>query len=237
MRVDRLLQSQGFGTRLECRALLEDGRVTINGEICRSISEDVVAEGLCFTVDGVEWSYREFAYLVMNKPANFECSHRPSHHPSVYSLLPIVLVRRGVQAVGRLDADTTGLLLLSDDGNFIHKFTSPKKSISKCYKVFTRHPVTEKQLVALRSGVVLHDDPEPIKAIECETIDSKILTITVTEGKYHLVKRMVAASGNRVERLHRLSIGNLSLPASLAEGTWQWLDGRDFECLNFSQTA
>lgn len=231
MRLDRLLQSQGFGTRSECRALITGGRVCINTGNCRDYSEELNVDGLKFCVDGVEWHYRQHAYLVMNKPSGFECSHKPAHYPSIYSLLPPVLLRRGVQAVGRLDADTTGLLLLSDDGNFIHTCTSPKKGIGKCYEVFTRHPVSEAQLSALRYGVVLRDDPVPVRATQCELIDACVVKLTVTEGKYHLVKRLLAAVGNRVERLNRVSVGQFALPEALAVGSWQWLEEADLRKL------
>lgn len=224
MELERLLRSQGFGSRAETRALIWAARVSVAGEIC----EDPVArfdpQGLRFAVDGVEWTYRKFAYLALNKPDGYECSQRPLQNPSVYSLLPAAVLGRGVQAVGRLDLDTTGLLLLTDDGAFIHRCTSPRKRVPKVYQVETRHAINEEQVAALLGGVVLHDDPQPIAATACVQLDERRLRLTVTQGRYHLVKRMIAASGNRVEALHRLSIGALELPDSLAVGQWMWLE-------------
>ena len=126
--------------------------------------------------------------------------------------------------MGRLDQDTTGLLLLSDDGQFIHRMSSPKKHVPKVYQITTKHPVDEEQISRLLAGVVLDDDPQPVKAAACEQTASHQVDLTLTEGKYHQVKRMLAAVGNRVERLHRSRIGALELPATLAPGGWKWLD-------------
>jgi 16S rRNA pseudouridine516 synthase len=132
-----------------------------------------------------------------------------------------------VQAVGRLDEDTTGLLLLTDDGQFIHTYSSPKKKVPKVYEVTTKHAVDDEQVAALLAGVQLNDEPGPISAFACERLAERLMRLTVTEGKYHLVKRMVAAAGNRVEALHRVSIGGFELPAALPVGEWMWLEADD----------
>ena len=175
---------------------------------------------------------------MLHKPAGFECSHRPGRWPSVYTLLPAPLRQRptagkvaGVQAVGRLDQDTTGLLLLSDDGAFIHRMNAPRRHVPKVYEVGTRHPLDERQLERLRSGVVLDDDPRPVVAAAAEASGERQLRLTLTEGKYHQVKRMLAAVGNRVETLHRSRIGGLSLPAELAPGQWRWLEPSELALL------
>lgn len=227
MELERLLRAQGFGSRSECRALICSGRVSVDGLICDDPYADFEPEGFSFVVDGVRWLFRTNVYLAMNKPANYECSHKPRFHPSVYTLLPRPLVTRGVQAVGRLDEDTTGLLLLSDDGQFIHKCTSPKKVVPKVYAVTTKHDINDAQIGALLDGVILNDDPAPIAATACERVSDRVLRLTVTEGKYHQVKRMVAAVSNRVEALHRVSIGAYVLPVSLKSGEWTWLTDAD----------
>ena len=224
MEFERVLRAQGFGSRPECRSLICSGRVSIGGQIKDDPYEEINPEGLIFTVDQTEWQYRKFAYLLLNKPANYECSHKPKHHPSIYTLLPRPLITRGVQAVGRLDEDTTGLLLFSDDGQFIHTYTSPKKKVPKVYDVTVKHSLDESQLQALLSGVQLNDEPLPISAVACEKNEEYLLRMTVTEGKYHLVKRMIAAAGNRVVALKRVSVGGLALPETLALGDWIWLE-------------
>lgn len=233
MRLDELLFSQGFGTRRVCAGLIEQGRVALAGQPCREPSTrlDVTAAGFRFQVEGVDWPYHARAYLMLHKPAGTECSHRPGAWPSVYALLPTPLRQRpatgrmpGVQAVGRLDQDTTGLLLLSDDGAFIHRMNSPRRQVPKVYDVGLRHPLDGRQLERLLAGVVLADDPRPVCAAACEPLGERALRLTLTQGKYHQVKRMLAAVGNRVESLHRSRIGALALPADLLPGQWRWLE-------------
>jgi 16S rRNA pseudouridine516 synthase len=185
-------------------------------------------------VQGEDWEYHEKAYVLFNKPTGSECSQKPSMHPSIYTFLPSPLRLRpqksaiqGIQAVGRLDQDTTGMLLMSDDGQFIHRMSSPKKHVSKVYEVTTKHPLDDKQLQKLLSGVVLDDDPKPVKAAAAEMVSEFHLKLTLTEGKYHQVKRMLAAVSNRVEGLHRSQIGGLKLPDDLLPGQWRWLSEAD----------
>ena len=178
-------------------------------------------------MDGEAWTYRQQVYLALNKPVGYECSHQPQYHASVFSLLPRPLVERGVQCVGRLDEDTSGLLLLSDDGQFIHTYSSPKKKVPKVYDVTAKHPVSDAQLAALRDGVLLRDERLPIAAVAVERSGERRFLLTVAEGKYHQVKRMVGAAGNRVEALCRIAVGGLALPADLAPGQWRWLEADD----------
>ena len=193
--------------------------------VCDDAQQDVEPQGLLFSVRGVTWPYHAKALVLMHKPAGHECSQKPKHHPSVYSLLPAPLRRRDVQAVGRLDEDTTGLLLLTDDGPLIHRLTSPKKHVAKVYEVGCKHPVDDAQVRQLLAGVSLLDDPAPVRAAACTINGEYSLSLTLTEGKYHQVKRMIAAVGNRVETLHRSAYGALTLPADLNPGQWRWLPG------------
>ena len=231
MKLFRALQSQGFGTRRECIARVRHDEVEVNGVVCDDPEAEVDPSGLLLTLDGTTWPYRDKAYLLLNKPSGYECSRQPIHNPSVFSLLPSPLLQRGVQCVGRLDQDTTGLLLFSDDGDFIHRMISPRKGVPKVYRVSCKHELTQDMLVALSSGVQLHDEPTPIAALACEKVSSHELLLTLGEGKYHQVKRMVAAAGNRVEALHREAIGGLRLPPGLPQGEWRWLDETDLRKL------
>lgn len=231
MKLYRALQSQGFGSRKGCVARVRSGAVAVNGTVCDDPEAEVDPAGLQLTLDGVAWAYREKAYVLMHKPAGYECSHHPSHHPSVFSLLPPPLLQRGVQCVGRLDQDTTGLLLFSDDGQFIHRMISPRKGIAKIYRATCAEPVTDAMLEALRQGVALNDEPAPIAALACDRLDARTLRLTLAEGKYHQVKRMIAATGNRVETLHRETIGSHALSADLPPGGWRWLEPADLQQL------
>ena len=241
MQLQDILYSQGFGTRRVCAGLIQQGLVQVyesNGALApvtvAQAATDFVANGLRFRVQGVDWPFHEKAYVMLNKPIATECSQKPSTYPSIYTLLPSPLRLRpqkgavqGVQAVGRLDQDTTGLLLLTDDGKFIHRMSSPKHHVPKVYDVTVKHPLDEVQVSKLLSGVVLDDDPKPVRAAACEAVASHHLRLTLTQGKYHQVKRMVAAVSNRVEGLHRSQIGGLRLPDDLAPGQWCWLSEAD----------
>lgn len=224
MKTERILQSQGFGSRKECRSLIRAGALSIAGTPVDNPFAEVSVEGLVFEVEGQPWTYREQAYVMLNKPAGYECSRKPTFHPSIFALLPPQFANRDVQPVGRLDQDATGLLLLSDDGQFIHLWSSGKKQTPKEYAIETASPVTDEQLQQLLTGVTLHDEPQPISARRCTRSGERSLTLVITEGKYHQVKRMIAAVGNHVSRLHRFRVGGLVLPTDLPEGQWRWLD-------------
>ena len=226
MTLAQLLFSQGFGTRRECAGLIASGWVTVDGAICREPDRQVDPHGLGFSVRGEPWTYHERALLAMNKPAGYECSQKPRHHPSVYALLPAPLRRRGVQAIGRLDEDTTGVLLFSDDGTLIHRLTSPKHHVPKVYEVGCRHPIDPALVERLREGVLLHDENESVRAAACEATGPTTLRLTLVEGRYHQVKRMIAAAGNRVESLARSDFGGVRVDA-LASGAWRWLSDEE----------
>ncbi len=199
--LERILQSQGFGSRKWCAELIADGEVSINGAVVTDQRSAIETDGLEFSVYGEPWQYREHVYIALNKPANYECSRKPSHHPGVLSLLPEQFARRDVQPVGRLDHDTTGLLLMSDDGSFIHAQSSPKRHIPKVYVATTHEPVTPQLVKLLLDGVKLHDEPAPLAAVICEMLGMHQLKIVLEQGKYHQVKRMLAAAGNHCTAL------------------------------------
>jgi 16S rRNA pseudouridine516 synthase len=216
--LDKILQSQGFGTRKGCRQLIQQGDVAVEGRTVTECDEQFDPEGLSFSVLGEPWTYRPFVYLALNKPADFECSRKPSHHPGVLTLLPEQFRWRDVQPVGRLDHDTTGLLLLSDDGAFIHAQSSPKRHVPKVYVA-----TTLAQMALLNEGVQLIDEPAPISG-KARQLDSHCLEIVLEQGKYHQVKRMLAAAGNHCAALRRTAIGGLTLEdLSLAQGEWCYL--------------
>ena len=232
--LEKILFSQGFGTRRYCSDLVYAGLVKLQDKVAEDPEERITTEGLVLNVEGKDWEYHEKAYLAFNKPPNYECSHKTTHHPSVYSLLPAPFVERGLQCVGRLDYDTTGLLLISDDGQFIHKMTTPKKNIGKVYEITTPDPITQDQINHLIKGVILDDDPKPCYATDCKQLSENILAMTIVEGRYHQVKRMMTAVGNHVAKLHRVEIGAYVMPADLAEGQWRWLYPDDLKQLSKS---
>lgn len=238
MKLAQILFSQGFGTRRLCAGLVLHGEVSVGGEVVDDPDAGFDTTGLRFTVGGQEWPYVDKALVMLHKPAGYECSQKPKHHPSVMNLLPAPLRERGVQPIGRLDEDTTGLLLLTDDGTLIHKLTSPRHHVPKVYEARCKHPLTAAMVEQLLEGVELKEPedklrrepqgrfrrpPETTRAEAAEIVDNTLLRLTLLQGKYHQVKRMVAAVGNRVEALHRPQVGALVLPADLKPGKWRWV--------------
>ena len=249
MHLADILFNQGFGTRRVCSGLIERDLVKIyhaNEAVAHIYTAQAATEyvanldsidDLRLQVQGVDWTCHTQAYVLLHKPAGYECSHKPGAWPSVYTLLapplrmrPAKTALQGVQAVGRLDQDTTGMLLLSDDGQFIHRMASPKHHVPKLYQVTCKHAIDAAQTAKLLAGVVLDDDPKPVRAAACVQTAQFSLDLTLTEGKYHQVKRMLAAVGNRVEALHRASMGNLTL-GDLPSGQWRWLTVEEVKAL------
>ena len=223
MRLDDILFSQGFGSRRECAGLLAARLVRVAGKIEADPACDLTTEGLQFEVEGQVWTFQATSLVLLHKPAGYECSQKPTAWPSVMLLLPAALRRRGIQPVGRLDQDTTGLLLLTDDGKLIHRLTSPKHHVPKVYEVGCDRPVDAAQVEQMLRGVVLDDDPLPVLAEGCELTGEKSLRLTLIQGKYHQVKRMVAAVGNHCTSLHRSAFGALTLADGPAPGQWRFV--------------
>ncbi|MGU3313122.1 pseudouridine synthase [Acinetobacter sp. M5A5_2a] len=222
MLLEKILQSQGFGSRKYCQQLIKNGSVSVDGEVADDLKKQFSLENLEFSLFGQTYQYREQVYIALKKPKGFECSHQPQHHQSVFSLLPEIMIHRGVQAIGRLDQDTTGLLLLTDDGKYLQALTHPRKHVPKVYHVTTLDPVTPEQIVMLCEGVSLHQEKGIFAATDVAMLETHKLTMTIHQGVYHQVKRMIAAVGNKVEALHRHQVGQLVLP-EIADGEWIYL--------------
>lgn len=226
MQLLKYLQSQGLGSRKQCQWLIDNGYVVINGDIRNNAKSTVDPAGVrTLSIDGDDVAVVPvpYFYILLNKPAGYETSHKPQHYPSVFSLFPAHMRNIDMQAVGRLDADTTGVLLITNDGRFNHRVTSPKHKVAKVYRVTLKHTADDKLCETLKNGVLLHDDDETVRAAEAYLADAKTLVMTITEGKYHQVKRMVAAAGNRVEHLHRDKFGGWDT-RDLSFGEWKFLE-------------
>jgi 16S rRNA pseudouridine516 synthase len=209
--LERIVQSQGFGSRKTCRTLIRRGEVGVDGAAVTDPKASYTLDGLVITVGDVAWTCRERVVIALHKPIGVECSRSPSHHDSVFSLLPPFLVDRGVQPVGRLDQDTTGLLLLTDDGHLVHSWTSPKRKLPKTYLATLEHDADDTLVQALLDGVHLHQEPAPLAATSARLLTPRTLELTVTQGRYHQIKRMIAAGHNRCAALQRTVVGGLSL--------------------------
>ena len=223
MKLLRLIANLGYGSRKQVAAMFREGLITdLDGEV---LYADDVIDASKVLVEDEPLDPPPGILLMLHKPVGYTCSHKDQGR-LIYDLLPprYHVRKPALSSVGRLDRDTSGLLLMTDDGALLHRLTSPKRRVAKVYEVTTRHPLTPAMLDALRDGVVLRDDPAPVRAEAAEATGECALRLTLTGGRYHQVRRMVAAAGNRVEALHRSGFGPLVLPADLARGQWRWVD-------------
>lgn len=236
MFLEKMLQSQGFGSRKHCQQLIKNGAVSIEEEKIDQPKHKLDLNNLSFSVYDQHFEYREKVYIALNKPQGYECSHQATHHFSVFDFFNDVLMNRGLQCVGRLDQDTSGLLLLTDDGQFLQALTHPKKHVAKVYQMETVDPVTEQQILQLQHGVELHNESGIFAATNVVQLAENELQMTIHQGVYHQVKRMLAAVGNKVERLQRQQIGTLTLP-ELEQGKWIYLNAEQVELAKTRMTT
>ncbi len=220
-RLDKFLCSQSTVTRSEAGRLIRTGRVTVNDRVCRSPAEKVDPAGVTVAVDGKPLSYAASVYYMLNKPAGILCVSRDPKAQTVVDLLPPEQRRRGLFPAGRLDKDTHGLVLLTDDGEFAHALLSPRRHVPKTYQAVLDKPLTEEAAAAFRAGPTLADGTRclPAAVRVLEEGGRPLVEVVIVEGKYHQIKRMFAAVGCHVEWLKRVAMGGLCLDESLPEGT------------------
>jgi 16S rRNA pseudouridine516 synthase len=227
MRLDRYLAHATRRTRREARLLIRAGRVSVGALVVTNAAEQVF-EGEPVSLDGVEQRLPGPLYVMLHKPAGVVTATRDSHQSTVIDLLPQGLARR-LHPVGRLDKDTTGLLLLTDDGDWSHRVSSPRQGCEKRYRAELADPADPSVAQELLAGVMLRGDVKPARAVSVERLGERTLRIGVTEGRYHMVRRMFGALGHRVTALHREQIGGLALDPALAPGEWRALS--ENECI------
>ena len=218
-RIDKIIASQGQYSRSEVKKLVKDGRVTLDGKVIKS--SDVKADPNLndIAIDGKSIGYKKHLYIMLNKPQGVVSATEDTDHTTVIDLVPKSLKRDGLFPAGRLDGDTVGFVLITDDGDFAHKILSPKNHIMKTYHATLQRPVTQDDIDAFRNGIELKDGTLCLEAqVRPIEGDEPMAEIKICEGKYHQVKRMFAALGNKVVFLKRVKMGNLSLDESLEEG-------------------
>ncbi|MDX2186502.1 MAG: pseudouridine synthase [Opitutaceae bacterium] len=223
-RLDQLLASLGYGSRREVRHLVDAGRVTVDAKVANDAGCKV-RELHAVLVDGLPLDHPEPLLLMLHKPAGLVCSHDPREGPSVYDLLPSRWRARNPQvtSVGRLDKDTTGLLLLTDESSLVHRLTSPKHKVPKVYEVEVDTDLPTCLAQEFASGAMrLPGEDKPCEPAELVQTGPRRATVTLTEGRYHQVKRMFAVHGCGVTKLHRSRFGALNLDG-VAPGTWREL--------------
>ena len=222
-RIDKLLCSTGRWSRREVKDLVRQGRVRADGRAVSRPEEKVDPEAAILEVDGARIDCAPFVYVMLHKPAGVLSATEDLRQPTVLDLLPPELKRRGLFPVGRLDQDSTGLLLLTDDGGLAHRLLSPKKHVDKVYLAQVEGTIDEEDAAVLASGMVLGGGLHCLPAKLEPLGNGSSCLVTLQEGKYHQVKRMLAARGKPVAALHRLSMGPLTLDEALKPGEWRFL--------------
>jgi 16S rRNA pseudouridine516 synthase len=235
-RLDKLLANLGYGSRKEIATLARMGAIRLDGEPLRSADERValtpeLQAGL--TVQGKRVDPLPGMALMLHKPLGVTCSHKEAG-PLVYDLMPSRWRRRdpALSTVGRLDKDTSGLLLLTDDGALLHRIISPKSRLEKRYRATLARPLNGDEAAVFASGtLMLEGEDKPLLPAALEPVSPTEALLTITEGRYHQVRRMFAAVGNHVEALHRDRIGGLTLPDDLAPGAYRLMAAGDIDAL------
>ncbi|MGO1189783.1 16S rRNA pseudouridine(516) synthase RsuA [Vibrio casei] len=232
MRLDKFLCETLGVTRREATILLRRGEVTVDDKVIKVASVKVTE------ASRVEWQERHLPmpgprYFMLNKPDGFVCSHEDNTNPTAFALLDEVNIDK-LHFAGRLDVDTTGLVLITDDGQWSHKITSPKRKCQKTYRVWLENRIEDDYAEQLEAGIQLRSEKDLTLPAKMEVVDlsQNELLLTISEGKYHQVKRMFAALGNKVERLHRESIGAIILDDGLEPGEYRSLTADEIESIH-----
>ncbi|PHS17641.1 MAG: 16S rRNA pseudouridine(516) synthase [Kangiella sp.] len=227
MRLDKFIAKATGSTRSKAKKLILSGQVNVDQTICKSVGLIVSSQNQ-IELSGDVLAFTGNRYILLNKPKGCICSSKDEQYPSVFNLLGLNNLDK-LHFAGRLDVDTSGLVLISDDGQWTHRITSPKHKHAKTYIVSTSEPLTKKAIQQLKTGVLLKDNVKPTLPAVVSTIDDYTYSIAITEGRYHQVKRMFAAVGNHVVELHRRSIGSLNIDETMEMGQWRHLTEKEIE--------
>ena len=230
MRLDKFIAQQLGVSRAIAGREIRGNRVTVDGEIVRNAAFKLLPEH-DVAYDGNPLAQQHGPrYFMLNKPQGYVCSHDDGDYPTIYQFFEPPLSGK-LHSAGRLDVDTTGLVLLTDDGQWSHRITSPKHQCEKTYLVTLADPVENHYASACEEGILLRGEKEPTKPAKLEVLDDYNVNLTISEGRYHQVKRMFAALGNKVVGLHRWRIGNVELDESLEEGEFRPLTQEEIDNL------
>ena len=231
MRIDKLLSDMGLATRSEARAACKSGQILVDGAPVRDSSSHVDPERQSIVFRGREIAYRRYTYVMLNKPEGYVSATEDSKLPVVTELLDTELRKMELFPVGRLDKDTTGLMILTNNGPLAHRVLSPKHHVPKVYRFTAAEPMVEGVEEKFRDGVTLLDGYECKSAVIVLDEGRMGGLITLTEGKYHQIKRMVASTHNRVVTLERISFGDIELDTSLKRGEYRLLTKEEIASL------
>lgn len=228
MRLDKYITSTTDYSRSEVKKLIKRGDVFINETIAKDASQKIDLENDVVYLDGEPLSTPQARYFMLYKPEDTVCATEDSEHPTVIDLLEEANSHL-LHIAGRLDKDTTGLVLITDDGQWSHRVTSPNSGCHKTYRVHLAEAITDKAIQQLENGVQLHHEKRPTLPAKVEVIDPTTIHLTIQEGKYHQIKRMLAAVSNKVEALHRFQIGHLILDSELELGEYRPLTSEEVQ--------
>ena len=231
-RLDKIIASQGKYSRSEVKKLVKGGRITVGGTVVKS-ADMKLDEGSDIAIDGVSINYRRHIYIMLNKPQGVISATEDRTQKTVLDLVPKELYRNGLFPAGRLDGDTTGFVLITDDGDFAHRILSPKNHIMKTYHATLRDELTDDDILRFKEGLTLGDGTECLEAHVrvLEKGETTLAEIKICEGKYHQVKRMFASIGNKVLALRRVKMGGLELDGSLSEGECREITAEEIKLL------
>lgn len=229
MRLDYFIANATTLSRKDAKKAISAGLVRIDDQTCRKAGTPVLPQS-SITLEGHPLSLPGERYLMLHKPEGVISATTDSQQPTALDLLP-PRVRQGLHIAGRLDADTTGLLLLTTDGQWSHRITSPRVNCPKTYRVTLSEPIAATAIAQLEKGVMLHNESRPTSPARVQKLNDRLIDLTISEGRYHQVKRMLAAVGNHVDRLHRWRIGSVVLDPDLAPGQFRELNADEVDCL------
>lgn len=226
MRLDKFISEVTGLTRSQAGRMVRQGHVELNGKITKTGATQVSETDQVVFEEQVLAFPKKGQYLMFNKPEGYVCTHDEFDYPTIYSLIEFPLSTK-LHSAGRLDVDTTGLVLLTDDGQWSHKITSPKHHCTKTYLVSLADPVEDDYFQKVEEGIMLRGEKTPTKPAKLEKLDDYNVNLTISEGRYHQVKRMFAALGNKVVGLHRWKIGSVELDENLEEGAYRELTAEE----------
>jgi 16S rRNA pseudouridine516 synthase len=230
MRLDKFVCDCTGLTRSQAGKLIRQGEIQLNGMLCKQPAQQIKTSDVVL-LDDEPLQLTGPRYILLHKPAGYVCSTDDPDHNTVFVLLDEPNINK-LHTVGRLDLDTTGLLLITDDGQWSHKISSPKHECAKTYRAWLADPVEHSAIALFAEGVLLRGEKTPTKPAQLEIVSPTECLLTIHEGRYHQVKRMFAAIGNKVVQLHRERVGPLSLDAGLAEGEYRHLTAEEISLFN-----
>ncbi|MGL5977586.1 MAG: pseudouridine synthase [Erysipelotrichaceae bacterium] len=234
IRLDKYLANASLGSRKEVKNAIRKKLVTVNGEICKDDDRKIDETKDEVIFDGILVEYARHVYIMLNKPDGYLSATMDHNHPTVLELIDAI-VPNDIFPVGRLDLDTEGLLLVTNDGTFSHRLMSPKRHVPKTYLVELAQPITTQGIQALEAGIDLGEG-ELCSPAQVVVRSEQTIELTIYEGKYHQVKRMMHAIDNEVTYLQRIRIADLELDPSLELGEWRYLNDADFAALFGKET-